>query len=374
MKSAKLITFFYYFIFVSIGFFFSPFLIQKGLDPIKIGYLTSLGLSLMIILYFLLGLISDKIKSTKPILILNIFITIIIFIILIVFKNPLILYIAYTLSYSSFMVLAPFIDGFVLQNFNTSFYNKIRSFGSLGAASSYFFNTFFLNIYGYQNIILINIFFLITTIILLSLFKEVYTLKEKNLKESFKLIIKNKNILLILIIAFLTYGTLKADDPYSYAYNLKYVKLSPLYISIVGSIAIFFEAYIMRIYTYLKNKSNYFLLNTSIITLFIIYLSRAFLFNNKSIIIIGNILIGLFIGIFVPVAIKTLNKNTPKNLQNTTLGIYQMFISLGGVIIGLITTTYLANSKFLPHIYILHSIIILIAIIIIYKYKKTINK
>ncbi len=371
MKSAKSITFFYYFIFVSIGFFFSPFLIEKGLDPIKIGYLTSIGLSLMIILYFILGLITDKIKSTKPILFINIIITILIFLTIIFSQNKFLLYLSYTLSYSSFMVLAPFIDGFVLQNFYTKHYNKIRSFGSIGAACSYFFNTFFLNTYGYLNIIMINIFFLLIMLILLFTFNENYTPKEGNFKESFISIIKNKEIVFILIIAFLTYGTLKADDPYSYVYNINFVKLNPITIAIIGSLAIFFEAYIMRIYSYLKNKSNYFLLILSSSTLFIIYFSRALLFTYKPIIIIGNILIGLFIGLFVPIAIKTLNKNTPDNLKNTTLGIYQMFISLGGVIIGFITTTYLLVNKNLPNIYFLHTLIILIAIILILIKKKT---
>ncbi len=370
MISAKSITFFYYFIFVSIGFFFSPFLIEKGLDPITIGYLTSIGLTLMIVFYFLLGLITDKIKSTKPILFINIFITILIFLTLIFSQQQFPLYLSYTLSYSSFMVLAPFIDGFVLQNFDSTHYNKIRSFGSIGAACSYFFNTFFLNTYGYLNIIMINIFFLLIMLLLLFTFNETYKPKEGSIKKSLKSIINNKEILFILIIAFLTYGTLKADDPYSYIYNLNFVKLSPLTIAIVGSLAIFFEAYIMRIYTYLKNKSNYFLLTLASCTLFIIYLSRALLFTYKPIIIIGNILIGLFIGIFVPVAIKTLNKNTPDNLKNTTLGIYQMFISLGGVIIGFITTTYLLINKNLPNIYFLHTLIILIALIIIFIYKK----
>ncbi len=365
MNNAKLITFFYYFIFVSIGFFFSPFLIEKGLDPIVIGYLTALGLSLMILLYFLFGLLTDKIKSTKPILFINIIITILIFLTLIFSKNHVALYLSYTLSYSSFMVLAPFIDGFVLQNFKNEHYNKIRSFGSIGAACSYFFNTFFLNSYGYNNIIIINIVFLFIIIILLNSFKENYIIKEKNMKQSLKSIFKNKEIITILIIAFLTYGTLKADDPYSYIYNLKFVKLQTITIAIVGALAIFFEAYIMRMYSKIKNKNKYSLLLIASFTLFLIYLSRAFLFNYKILIILGNILIGLFIGIFVPVAIKTLNNNTPNNLKNTTLGLYQMFISLGGVFIGFITTTYLSISKELPNIYILHSLIILLAIIII---------
>lgn len=370
MKKAKSIIFFYYFTFVSIGFFFSPFLIDKGLNPIIIGYLTSLGLALMICFYFILGLITDIIKSTKPILFINILLSILIFLTLLFSKNQIHLYIAYTLSYSSFMVLAPFIDGFVLHNFDSKFYSNIRSFGSIGAACGFFFNTCFLNIYGYLFIILLNIFFLLIILFLLFNFKEQYKPKEGSLKSSFKLILKNKEILFILILAFLTYGTLKADDPYSYVYNIKFVKLSPLVVAIVGSLAIFFEAYIMRLYTYLKNKNDFLLLFLASSTLFVIYLSRALLFRYKFIIIIGNILIGLFIGLFVPVAIKFLDEKTPANLKNTSLGIYQMFISLGGVFIGFITTTYLLINKNLPNIYFLHTIIIFIAIIIIIIKKK----
>ncbi len=374
MSYYKVIFFIYFFIFVSIGFFFSPFLLQKGSTLVINGYLTNIGLSLMIFFYFFWGFLTDKKLSHKFVLIFNLIITSIIFTILILSNNKFLLSISFILSFSSFMVLAPILDGLVINNMKDKKYNKIRAWGSLGAGSSYFINTFFLKNFSYEILIFINIIFLMLLIFFIYIIKENKTYNNKiKLKEGIITIYKNKSLIFIFIFAFLTYGTLKADDPFSIQYNSEFVNLSALTIGIVGSLAIFFESFTMNIFSTIKfkKKSNIFFLSAFI--LLIIYFCRFYFYNVKILIILGNIFIGLFIGLFIPGAIATINKNSNKNIKNTVLAIYQIFISLGGIVLGFITTLFLQKNNFLPNIYLVHTFIIFIAVLLIIAFKKYID-
>lgn len=368
-----LLNFLYYFIFLSIALFFSPFLMEKGIDEITMGYLTSFGLLVMFILYYVFGYLSDLFRSNKIILIINLFITILIFLALAFSNNNIILALAYVFSYGFFMVLAPVLDGFTIQGIDSKYYNILRGFGSLGAAVSYSLNTFFLN-GNYTTLIILNVSLLFIMIIVLFTLNNYYAKVQKvKIIDGIKYSITHKTILIILLLSFLTYGTLKADDAYSYMYNSEYVLLSAFLIGLFGSLSTFFEAFVMMISTKFNNIKRSNLLLIATITLFIIYFCRFTLYHNRIIILITNVFIGLFIGLFVPLVIKYLKNISKKNLRNTILSMYQMSITLGGIIIGFITTTFLALYNSLPNIYLLHSIVIFIAIIIIIMYRKDID-
>ncbi len=373
MFTKGLLNFFYYFIFVSIGFFFSPFLIDKGFDQVTMGYLTSFGLLTMFILYFFFGYLSDLFKSNKIILITNLLITIIVFSTLIISHNKILLSICYIASYGFFMVLAPILDGLTIQNIPNNKYNILRGCGSLGAAVSYFLNTFFLNT-TYPNLIILNIIIIIIMITILFSLRDYYLKKETvSITEGLSYVSNHKSIIIILVLAFLTYGTLKADDAYSYIYNHDYVMLSAFLIGFFGSLAMFFESFIMMISSKFNNIKRSNLLLIASTTLFIIYFCRFSLYHNKAIIIITNIFIGLFIGLFVPIAVTRLKSISKENIRNSILSMYQMSITLGGIIIGFITTLFLDIFNNLPSIYLLHTIIIFVSIIIIIIFRESID-
>ncbi|MFV0287841.1 MAG: MFS transporter [Mycoplasmatales bacterium] len=365
------ITFFYYFVFVGISFFFSPFLIAKGMNPITIGYLTSFSFILIIITYFILGFLSDKLLSNKIILILNFILTILVFLTLIITNNFIILAICYLLSFVLFIVLAPILDGFILTEVSNNRYNIVRGCGSLGAALSFSVNTFYLNT-TYLNLILLNILLICLMLLILLVFKsstKVQTSKQTKIQlsklSSLKYLITNKELLFICLLTFLTYGSLKADDAYQYLYYQNYALLLPLTISIVGTLSMFFESFVMSFSHLLPKVNKWLNLIIAISFLLVIDLLKFLFYDVKIIVCLSYIFIGLFIGLFVPTVIKMLNSNPQTILKNTSLSLYQVSISLGGGILGFITTTYLKFNGFLPNIYFLHALFIGIALILV---------
>ena len=64
----KLVMFLFYFIYIPINFFMSPFLIGKGVDIVVAGLLQTLGLVILIVVLLNNGVIADKIKNPKKVL------------------------------------------------------------------------------------------------------------------------------------------------------------------------------------------------------------------------------------------------------------------------------------------------------------------
>lgn len=378
MTSKKIVTFLYFFIFVSIGFFFAPFLKQKGMDEVVVGYLSTAGLSLMIFFYFIFGILADKWKATKPIIFCNLIITIIVFILLILSTNTYILSISYILSFSSFMVLTPIIDGYILNGIPKEKYTTIRKYGSLGAAFSYFINTYFLNsLFGYNTIIWIDVIFIMAIITILYTINsdyKIFKFEKQNMSDSLKTVVNNKQLLLIFILAFLSYGTLKADDPYQYQYYSEIALLTPATIGVVGFLSTFFEAFTINIYSFVKRQNQFLVLLIAIANLFIIDFIRYAFYDIQILVILAYIFVGFYIGLFIPVAITIINESSTKQIKNTMLSIYQVSISLGGIILGFITTTYYAFNNTLQNIYLLHSFIIIIALLVLITFKSNFSK
>lgn len=117
-----------------------------------------------------------------------------------------------------------------------------------------------------------------------------------------------------------------------------------------------------KIYKVTRIKS---ILYTCIITLLLIFLSKAFFYESKEIVILGNIMIGVFVGLFIPVTISIISFSVDQSILNSVLSLFQMFIKLGGAIIGLFTSIYLASGAELPSIYILHAIVLSFAFILV---------
>lgn len=376
MNKHRLIMFLYFFIYVSISFFFSPFLVTvKGFEQASMGYLTTLGLVLLIPSYFLFGYVADRFTSNKFVIFTNLIISFFVFIGLITTDNNFILSVLYILSWTSFIMLTPIIDGLVLKDVNPDKYNKVRAFGSLGAAVSYFVNSTILSSLDYSILLGINAILILIMIVIVININEYDQEKEtKNYRQAFLHIWGNKNILLILLITFLTYGTLSADDAYQVAYSAQVVKVSALVIGIVGFLSIFTEASFMGIYSRVVNKIGMLnILYLTSITLFLIYLSKFTLYMYPLIINIGSIAMGVFVGFFVPSAIAIINQNSPQEIKNSILSCYQMAIRLGGILIGFITAVFYDQTGSLVNIYMLHTFIIGIAVIMLFIFGRRLN-
>lgn len=378
MFKHKTVMFLYFYIYVSISFFFSPFLIEiKNFNPETIGYLTTTGLIFLIISFLFSGIIADKINSNKKIILINLCISFFVVLGLIFFTNKIILAILYILIWASFIMITSQLDGLVIRDIDSKLYSKVRAFGSYGAAVSYFINSYALGGLNLNQIIGLNAVLIVIIIIFVSLITETHyqNISIKEYKQSLITARKIKPLIYILIITFLTYGTLSADDSYQVIYNTDVVKISTMIMGIVGFISIVSEGSFMLLHQKIVNKfglTN--TINIGIITLLVIYITRFSLYTSPLVINLGSIFMGVFIGFFVPSAILIINTYVKDNTKNTFLSLYQIMIRLGGALIGLITAIFYDLTGTLQNIYIIHSILIACSLYFVYLLKKELNQ
>lgn len=378
MFKHKTVMFLYFYIYVSISFFFSPFLIEiKNFNPETIGYLTTTGLIFLIISFLFSGIIADKINSNKKIILINLCISFFVVLGLIFFTNKIILAILYILIWASFIMITSQLDGLVIRDIDSKLYSKVRAFGSYGAAVSYFINSYALGGLNLNQIIGLNAVLIVIIIIFVSLITETHyqNISIKEYKQSLITARKIKPLIYILIITFLTYGTLSADDSYQVIYNTDVVKISTMIMGIVGFISIVSEGSFMLLHQKIVNKfglTN--TINIGIITLLVIYITHFSLYTSPLVINLGSIFMGVFIGFFVPSAILIINTYVKDNTKNTFLSLYQIMIRLGGALIGLITAIFYDLTGTLQNIYIIHSILIACSLYFVYLLKKELNQ
>ncbi|WOO89405.1 MFS transporter [Mollicutes bacterium LVI A0078] len=378
MTKHKLTMFIYFYIYVSISFFFAPYLTDvKGFAPETVGYLTTIGLVLLIISFFTSGFLADKINSNKNIIVINLIISFFVIIGLIVANSHVLLGLFYILSWSNFIMITSQLDGLVIRDIDPAKYSTVRAFGSYGAAVSYFFNSYALNDLSLTTNLAINASLVVILVLLTATIKETNYEKNATLGE-YKKEVSNalaiKPILYIMIITFLTYGTLSADDAYQVIYNTDIVGISATVMGIIGFISIVSEGSFMMIHKKLLNKFG--LINTiniGVVTLLIIYITRFTMYTSPVIINIGSVLMGVFIGFYVPSAILIINRFIGEETKNIFLSLYQIMIRMGGVLIGLITTIFFDLTGSLQNIYFLHSTMIALSFIFIFKLKKEIE-
>lgn len=378
MTKHKLTMFIYFYIYVSISFFFAPYLTGvKGFAPETVGYLTTTGLVLLIISFFANGYLADKINSNKRLILVNLVVSLVVIIGLITADKHWLLAIFYILSWSNFIMITSQLDGLVIRDIDPTLYSRVRAFGSYGAAISYFINSYALNDISLQLNLGLNAGLIII------LFALVYTINETDYERNASLseygsevknALKIKPILYIMIITFLTYGTLSADDAYQVLYNTDVVKIAATVMGIVGFISIVSEGTFMMIHKKILKKFGLIkTINIAVITLLIIYITRFTMYTSPLIINIGSILMGVFIGFYVPSAILIINKFIGEETKNIFLSLYQIMIRMGGVLIGLITTIFFDLTGSLQNIYFLHSTMIALSLIFVYKLKQEIK-
>ena len=356
----------YYYIFVSIAFFLAPYVVSQGVSQNAIGFYASAALIILIFSTVISSYLADRYFSNKKIIIFNLVLSLIAFLLLISKPGTLLIIILFFVLWGTFMMIAPIIDALIIKDLGDINYAKIRAGGSIGAASSYFVNSYMLGDSSFIISFIINIFMLLVLITIILSLSERRFISKLNYREGIKVLVANKKLVYLMIITFTTYGTLSADDAYTFIFETEIVGISAAVIGIIGFISIGSETSFMYfsnfIRTKLGNKKSLYVATT---TLFIIFVSKRFLFEFPFIINFTNVLLGLFIGLFIPVAIHIINNETDGSVKNTMLGIYQICIRLGGIVIGFITALFYSLTNELQDIYLLHAAIILIALFFI---------
>lgn len=378
MFKHKLTMFVYFYIYVSISFFFAPYLKDvKGFAPEVVGYLTTTGLVLLIISFFINGYLADKINSNKRLIIMNLVVSCLVVVGLILSENHTVLAIFYILSWSNFIMITSQLDGLVIRDIDSNLYSNVRAFGSYGAAVSYFVNSYALTDLSLDLNLAFNAGLIVVLILLIVSIKEKNYERNASLseyKQEVKTALRIKPILYIMLITFLTYGTLSADDAYQVMYNTEIVKIAATVMGIVGFISIVSEGTFMMLHKKILEKFGIInTINIGVVTLLVIYITRFTMYTSPVIINIGSVLMGVFIGFYVPSAILIINHYIGDQTKNIFLSLYQIMIRLGGVIIGLITTIFFDITGSLQNIYFLHSAMIALSLIFIYKLKQEIK-
>lgn len=368
----KSIYFLYYFVFVTISFFNQPYLIESGIDASVVGFAFYTSLLFALILMILLGIINDnEVLSHRNSMLIAIVLTVISSVIMVLSPNLYLKLIAFMVTTSLYLSIPGIMDGLVLDS-ATGDYGTIRSLGSFGAAVSYFVSSVALGGQSFTTIVLINC--IVLSVMFFSILKTEYQFKKSQFtyKQALKITASNKNILLIVIITLFTYGVLKADDSYNYIFSTTFAMYTSLLYGVVGFFSIVFEGTLMNIYRFVNKKiSDKGILSIAAITLVLIFFVKATLYSYTIAIVISDLALGLFVGLFVPTAIAIINNNSEEKVRTSILTVYQSAISLGGVIFGYITTIFVTvvGEANLPQIYFLHTIIILVSFVFIFLLK-----
>lgn len=364
MLNQKLLMLIYYFVFITIAFFLSPFLVIQGIDQVTVGYFNSIAIIVLIIAFIIWGFVGDNIFKNKTIIIINILIAIIAFILLIWNPNQNILIISYFLIWGSFIAIAPIIDNLILNSTREKKYTEIRAWGSFGAAIGYFVNSTIMSNFNFETIFIVNTIFLI--IMVVSILKIETKVKKSELKYlvGLKHVFAKPVILILLILTLLMYGVLGADDAYTYLYETIEVGLDGTVIGIVGFLSIIIEAIVIYKFPKIKVKVNKLLLIVAISLAFVFWLKFTG-YKQPNLIILSDLLLGIFTGLFIPLSILVLSEQTNDKVKNTILSIYQITIKIGAAIIGLVTANYYNQTQNYHQIYFLHMLIVLLALIVI---------
>lgn len=367
---SSIMMFLYYFIFVTISFFMAPFLTSNGVDQVTVGYLQMTGLILLIISLLINGYLTDNFISNKGLMKIYLALAIVSMVIFLLNINTSLLCLSFLLIWFFFMPLTSIIDGLVLIDLDKKQYSKVRSYGSLGAAISYFISSIFLGQGAFDALIFINIILLAALLYLAFSIKEAAHIDRVHYKEGLRSILSNRNLILIIIITFLTYGVLAADDAYSYNFASEVVGISASVIGLMGLMSILLEASIMNLYLKInKFISTKNLLYVSSLSLLFVFVINHSFYTSHALVIFASIVLGLFVGLFVPISINIIRENSHPSVVNSVLSIYQMAIKLGGIILGFATTYMFSITGDLPSIYLLHAIIIMFSFIFIFLLK-----
>lgn len=370
----KSIYFLYYFVFVTISFYNSPYLISQGIDMQVVGYAFSTSLLISMIIMVLLGIINDnEVLSHKNSMLGTIVVTIIASIVMVVTTSPELKILAFVTSSSFYFAMPGIMDGLVLDSTPKEEYGHIRSFGSFGAAISYFISSVVLGSMNYGIIVGINTVLLIATFVLLISIKYEFKKSEFTYREALKHTASNRNIVLIILITLFSYGVLKADDAFNYNFSTTFAGYTAFIYGVVGLFSIIFEASLMNVYHGARKKfSDKGLLYISAMVLIIIFFCKATMYPYTIVIIATDLALGIFVGLFVPTAVAIINENSDEKVRTSILSIYQGAILLGGVIFGYITTYFIGiiGDSNLPQIYYLHAVIIVVSLIFIYNIKQ----
>lgn len=343
MLKYKLITGVYYFVFTITMFFMAPFFLERGVDQVTIGYVSAFSIFMLIMAYVGTGYLADEVLGDKKILIIGTSISVFLFLIMGIVKNTKVLMLAFVLVNIFFISLAAIIDDMIL-NIKREKYTHIRMFGSLGAGVAYVIGAFFLQRNYFDKIFLLVVVLLVAMLLAILKVEETRVFRMKDYLGGIREAVSNPKILGLLVLTFLTYGVLSGADAFAINYQLIQVHLSNTTVGILGFSAVFIESMAMLSCGFLSGKIRSTRIITASLSLLFLGFFLQYMFYGKQVLVItGVLLIGGFLGLFIPTVIELLSRNTQADVENMVLSVYQLVVKFGAFFFGTASTTYFAD-------------------------------
>lgn len=371
-KIHKSVLLVYYYIYITILFFATPYMNDQNIQITDFAKIQSLSILILVILLFIGGYLADKKFKIKNLTTAFLTLSTVSLGVMLNSDSQVLLLISYTFMFVSFMIIPSFLDGLILKDLEKKDVSITRAYGSFGAAIGFFLNSYIIADLSSSYLLYIA-FFLMLILNLL-----IYFLKERKMsisdKSNYSSLLKNKKVLLIILITFFSYGVLSADDAFQFSYAVEVVKMSEQLYGINSFIAIIIELLIMiSFYKLLKKFDLYYLLLTSVSSLLLMFIMKIFFVESIILISISNIIMGIFTGLYIPLILHIVSKVIDKNLKNSMLSLYLISLKLSGALLGYITSLYVELNNSIASIYQLHAVCVCFSIVLIVLNKKSIK-
>lgn len=353
----------YYFIYFAMGAFFpllTQYLKQSGLNGIQIGFITAMNSFIAIFFQPLWGMLSDRTKKVKGILISTMMASAVLGFFIPSVKGYMGFILIFFILYIFQCSIVPLSDSIALHSGIE--FGSIRQWGSIGFAiavfvcgmvAQYFKLSFIFYIYG--ACLFIAFYFL-------KKIKVTPHEAEYNPIHGIKQLFQNSNYILFLIGAFFNFGAISANNAY---FGLLYKDLGGSLAGIGTAFLLFAasEVPFMKYSSFLIKKWG------SIAVLMItgcISALRWFWYSSSpspTLILLFFILQGVSVGIYLPTAAQYIRENTAKELTTTAMTIYSsLSVGIGAMICNFLGG-YIYEHLAIEKVYLFFSVFTLIGLI-----------
>lgn len=334
---------FYFCFFGAFGAFYpivSLWFLDKGLSALQIGQIISVSLIIHIIVQPIWGIVCDKFKLTKIILMMSLVLTALSSVFLSfnqVFSYLLIIFSLLTIFN---VAISPIIDSFSIGVIkHPREFGFLRAWGAVGYALFCWISSISINYLDINMVLYIYSLLMICCLIISIRLPVIETVKPKgNLIIDFKKIISQPAYIIFLIAAALIFGCHQANNTY-YSIFFKEIGGSVVGIGLSFLLVAGFEAPAMFLANFLTKKiglSLLLIISGLLVSLRWIFYSLA---PNQDIVIVLLAFNGLAIGLFVVLCTQFVSKVTLSEVQVTAHSLFWAFANG----LGTMSFTYLGG-------------------------------
>ncbi len=366
MVKLSMLYFMFYFTFGGSLFFFANLFEHIGIDGKTTGLIFSSGSLIAMLFQPLLGVLADKTKKTKELLVFLMLVTGLVVSVFYMFLTTQIAFIVFVVYSITIFGTMPLVDSLAVST--TYSFGKLRLWGSIGFAVGCFISGKTISSFGEKSFLIVTLISAVVTVItLLNLDKIEVKESEKANFNDIKLLLKNKDYMYFLFFTLIILGTINVHGVF-FARYFTTIGGGTTFFGIVVLLLTMSEVPFMNLAA--RGSEKY---GTKNLLIFsgLIFIGRWFLYYILPYpnIVAGTFLLqGASVGIFFAVASAYVKTIVPKKTISTAITTFMAAGTLGGTIqqylAGMILDKYTVQS-----IYFMTFILCLVAVIIFTKGK-----